>query len=37
MLDEKFFTFLKEECIKSKIDILTVYKVIQIIKDYFKK
>ena len=37
MLEEKFFTHLKEECIKNKIDILTVYKIIQIIKDYFKK
>ena len=37
MLDNKFFIYLKTECIKENIDILTVYKIIQIIKDYFKK
>lgn len=36
MIDNKFIEYLKTECIKSNIDILTVYKVIQIIKNYYK-
>lgn len=36
-MGDKFFIYLKNECIKENIDILTVYKVIQIIKDYFKE
>lgn len=36
-MSDKFFIYLKNECIKENIDILTVYKVIQIIKDYFKE
>lgn len=37
MLDKHFFEYFKLACIKENIDILTVYKVIQIIKDYSKK
>lgn len=36
-MGDKFFIYLKEQCIKEGIDILTVYKIIQIIKDYFNK
>lgn len=36
-MSDKFFIYLKNECIKENIDVLTVYKVIQIIKDYFKE
>lgn len=35
-MSDKFFIYLKEQCIKENIDILTVYKVIHIIKEYFK-
>ncbi len=35
-MNEKFYEYLKKECIKNNIDILTYYKIIQMIKDYSK-
>ena len=34
---EEMLIYVKEECIKERIDMLTVYKVLHIIKTFFKK
>ena len=34
---EEMLIYVKEECIKQRIDMLTVYKVLHIIKTFFKK
>ena len=34
---QELLEFIKDECIKERINILTVYKVLYIIKTFFKK
>ena len=34
---QELLEFIKDECIKERINILTVYKVLHIIKTFFKK